>query len=644
VTALAMTAGGAGVPISPAQNSEMTQEDIDMGMRTRGRAPTGRRWFGATRVGLTLHTRRVATIATAAALAVGFVGPVAAQASTDAAAQPVPVIVRELPGAGNAPERAVSAVGGTVERPLGIIDGFSATVPADRVDVLRTASGVMSVTEDAAVELHDADTASVSGLTGSMYSITQDVIGAESMWNRGFTGRGVDVALIDSGVVPVDGLRTPGKVVQGPDLSFEAQVCDDAACSPSPAMHLDTYGHGTHMAGIIAGRDDAAPSRVTRADPEVFTGVAPDARIVSVKVADATGASDVSQVIAGIDWVVQNRNKNGLDIRVLNLSFGTDGVQDYQLDPLTYAAEVAWHHGIVVVVAAGNGGYGSAKLNNPAYDPYVIAVGGVDGKGTHGVGDDVIPAWSSTGDGRRNPDLVAPGASVVSLRTPGSNLDDSYPGARSGERFFRGSGTSQAAAVVSGAAALLVSQRPGITPDQVKALLMDTAKPLPSADAVAQGHGLVDLKKARQAATPAAVQTWPRATGVGSLEAARGSGHLELDGAVLQGEVDVRGAAWDARAWAGAAAAGTTWTGGSMVGSGWDGGVWNGLGWYETGSVDGLPGFTWSGHTWSGHTWSGLTWSGHTWSGHTWSGHTWSGHTWSGHTWSGHTWSGADWN
>jgi serine protease AprX len=615
-----------------------------MGTSRQGRAPTAPPVSGGAGNRLSLQTRRIMTVATAAALAVGVSGPVA-MASTAGAAEPglVSVIVRELPGAGSAPERAVSALGGTVEEPLGIIDGFSATLPADRLSVLRSVPGVRSVTEDAPVQLHDAETAAVNGLPSSMYSITHEVIGASGMWDRGFTGRGVDVAVIDSGVVPVDGLRAPGKVVYGPDLSFEAQLCDEDGCTAGPAQNLDTYGHGTHMAGIIAGRDDATAGRISSADTENFMGVAPDARIVSVKVADATGMTDVSQVIAAIDWVVQHRNRDGLNIRVLNLSFGTDGVQDYQLDPLTYAAEVAWHSGIAVVVAAGNGGYGSEKLSNPAYDPYVIAVGGVDGQGTHGVGDDVVPGWSSTGDGDRNPDLVAPGASVVSLRSPGSYLDESYPGARSGERFFRGSGTSQATAVVSGAAALVIQQRPDITPDQLKALLTGTAKDLPKADAVAQGNGLVDLKRARQAATPDAVQSWPRATGLGSLDAARGSSALDFDGTVLQGEVDVRGQAWDPQTWAAGAAAGSTWSGGSSAGSGWQPGAWNGQEWYVSGLDGEVPSLTWSGRTWAGRTWASLTWSGRTWAGRTWAGDSWTGRTWAGVTWSGRTWAGRTW-
>jgi serine protease AprX len=620
----------------------MTQEDIDMGMNARGRAPTAGLRFGMARSGLPLKLRRIMTIATAAALTMGMTGPLAAQASTDTANQPVSVIVRELPRAGDAPEQAVSAVGGTVEEPLGIIDGFSATVPANRVGVLRTAPGVLSVTENAPVQLHGTDAAAVQDQTGSMYRVTHEVTGATAMWERGINGRGVDVALIDSGVVPVDGLQTRDKVVYGPDLSFEAQVCDESGCETSPTVNLDTYGHGTHMAGIIAGRDSNANPRTFR-DPNTFSGMAPGARIVSVKVADATGATDVSQVIAAIDWVVQNKNRNGLNIRVLNLSFGTDGVQDYQLDPLTYAAEMAWHSGIVVVVAAGNGGYGTPKLNNPAYNPYLIAVGGADSRGTYDVQDDVVPAWSSTGDGARNPDVVAPGASVISLRSPGSFLDENYPGARQGERFFRGSGTSQAAAVTSGAAALLVSQRPGITPDQIKALLMGTAQQLPVADAIAQGDGMIDLRAARDAATPRAVQSWPRATGQGSLELARGSSNLGYDGTLLEGETDVRGQAWDPAVWAPAAAAGTTWTGGSRYKGVWTGGAWNGTNWFVT-AADGTPTLTWAGRSWSGRSWSSLSWSGRSWSGVEWTGRSWSGDVWSGRSWSGRSWSGRSWS
>ena len=137
-------------------------------------------------------------------------------------------------------------------------------------------------------------------------------------------------------------------------------------------------------------------------------------------------------MIAAIDWVVEHRNDDpGNPIRVLNLSYGTDGVQDYQIDPLAHAVENAWRAGIVVVVAGGNDGIGRRKLNNPAYDPYVIAVGAADTRGPRRTGDDLVPDFSSRGDASRRVDVAAPGRSIVSLRNPGSYLDLAHPGARS---------------------------------------------------------------------------------------------------------------------------------------------------------------------------------------------------------------------
>jgi subtilisin family serine protease len=544
----------------------------------------------------------------------------------------VSVIVRALPGHVTEAEREVGVAGGHVGREIKIIDGFSATVPAATLDNVRASRIVYSVTPHAPVHLlHYVDGFNGGSDPGSLYNTTK-IISAQDLWRSGYTGQGIDVALIDSGVVPVNGLSAPGKVAFGPDLSFESQTDN--------LRYLDTYGHGTHMAGIIAGRDDGlSSSHYTDHDP--FVGVAPDARIVSIKVATSTGATDVSQVLAAIDWVVQHRHDPGMNIRVLNLSFGTDGVQDYTLDPLTYAAEVAWRKGVVVVVAAGNSGYGTSKLNDPAYDPYVIAVGADDPKGTPGTSDDSIPDWSSRGDGTRNPDLVAPGKSIVSLRDANSYIDANHPSGRINTRLFRGSGTSQAAAVVSGAAALLLQQRPGLTPDQVKALLVSTATPIPGADGASQGAGLINLKAAAGAPAPNVTQNFPQATGAGSIEAARGSAHVATpEGVELRGEQDIFGATWDGSLWAPLAASETSWNGGQWNGSTWSGSTWSGSSW--SGST--WSGSTWSGSTWSGSTWSGSTWSGSSWSGSTWSGSTWSGSSWSGSTWSGSTWSGSSWS
>jgi serine protease AprX len=581
-----------------------------MSNNQRGPTPQGAPSFGVTWGGVPFHGRQVATVAAATLVIAGLAGPASAMAATPSASSgaQVSVIVRELAGSGNAPERAVTAFGGTVGRHLDVIDGFSAKVPTDRLDALRSVPGVQSVTQDAGLALQSTDVADQASQPGSLYTIANKVTGASSLWDKGYTGKGVDVAVVDSGVVPVDGLK--GKVVYGPDLTLE---------SNGPAKNLDTYGHGTNMAGIIAGRDAATTN--PSGDASNFVGIAPDSRIVSIKVADAKGQTDVSQAIAAIDWVVQNRNKNGLNIRVLNMSFGTDGVQSYLLDPLAYAAEQAWHKGIVVVVAVGNQGFGTSKVNNPAYDPYLIAVGSDSTNGTATTADDAVSSFSNSGDGTRNPDVLAPGDHVVSLRDAGSYLDTQYPAARIGDRLFRGSGTSQATAVVSGAAALLISQRPDLTPDQVKALLTGTAQSLPNAPVTSQGSGLIDLAAASVAPAPEnAVQSFAVSTGVGSLEASRGSVHVTVGGKQVSGEVDVRGKAFNASSVAAGLRNGTNW---------------NGMTW---------SGMTWSGMTWSGMTWSGMTWSGMTWSGMTWSGMTWSGMTWSGMTWSGMTWSGMTWS
>jgi serine protease AprX len=387
------------------------------------------------------------------------------------------------------------------------------------------------------------DGAAANGLTMDLVRQFE----ADDLAAAGFNGQGIDVALIDTGVAPVAGLNDSGKVLYGPDLSAEGAVQNLAT--------LDTYGHGTHLAGIIAGNDGTGDG---------FKGMAPDARIVSLKVASATGETHIAQVIAAIDWVVEHKNIEGLNIRVLNLSLGRDGVSSSMNDPLSAAVERAWDAGIVVVVAAGNRNNGSNGLDSPAVSPYVIATAGLDGRAVR----DGVAAWSSGGDGVRNPDLVAPGASIVSLRVPGSAIDQLNPQAIVDGRFFKGSGTSQSAAVMSGSIALLLSAAPSLTPDQVKYLLTDNANEVDRHNTVLDGVGKVRPDTAVDkinTASSAPTQSHARAMGMDD------------------------------------------WTG-----------------------IDTWSGGTWSGGTWSGATWSGATWSGATWSGGTWSSASWNGTGWSG--------------
>ncbi len=460
------------------------------------------------------------------------------------------------------------------------------------------------------------------GDKGSLNNIAQ-VIGAQAAYAAGYTGKGVGVALIDTGVSPVAGL-TSGNVVNGPDLSFDSQ-------DPSTA-HLDGFGHGTHLASIIAGRD-VAGTPASYLDPSRFTGVAPDANLVNVKVGASNGDVDVSQVIAAIDWVVQHRKDEALNIRVINLSYGTDSVQDSMVDPLAYAVENAWKNGIVVVAAGGNEGDTTTNLANPASDPHVLAVGAMDSAGTVATTDDTVPSWSTDGTERRHVDLTAPGVSVLGLRVPGGTADTENPQARVGDRFARASGTSMAAAVVSGEAALLFQAKPDLTPDQVKQILTGSANGLNNVSTLLEGAGTTDLRKALKAVPKTVVDPAPWGTGTGSLEAARGNFHVVVgDGTTgettLAGEVDVFGQTWDAATWAKQSKDRKAWhdgdwRGATLTSKGWKdvgGGrkAWVTATWNATGTVaaDG----DWSARMWRDGSWSARMWRDSMWSARMWRG------------------------
>ena len=454
------------------------------------------------------------------------------------------------------------------------------------------------------------ETALTSGSSFTEWNSTRNIlrtevkmaIGAPSaLRSTSPTGKGIDVAVIDTGVAPVKYLDAADAVLNGPDLSLDRQLGLPTA--------VDAYGHGTHLAGIIAGRD---------------AGMAPGARIVNLKVGAADGAVDVSQVIAAIDWVVTHRADPGFNIRVINLAYGTDATQSYVDSPLSHAVESAWRAGIVVVVAAGNSG---GALALPATDPFVLTVGAADINDPLQTADDVVAPYSAVGTTARGVDLLAPGTSITSLRVPGGYVDTTYPESRfnvAGTTYAKGSGTSQAAAVVSGAVALVLQADPTLSPDQVKALLKSTARPLAGAPANAQGAGLINVGAALGAKAPsanAARQKWTVSTGKGSIEAARGDAHLVADdGTVVSGEIDLLGQPWKGSAWAPLSTAGTAWAGGV-----WNGNVWTGDGLETSLTVDGV---TWSGRTWRSATWTGRTWRADLWTGHTWYGRTWRAEGW----------------
>jgi serine protease AprX len=463
--------------------------------------------------------------------------------------------------------------------------------------------------------------------TGSLRQIAK-IVGADKLWSAGFAGKGVDVAVLDTGVSPVKGLT--GNVVNGPDLSFDSQRAD--------LRYKDGFGHGTHMASIIAGRD-AAGTVASYGAAGTFTGMAPDARIVNVKVAASDGEADVSQVIAAIGWVAENRARNGLNIRVLNLSYGTDSTQDWQKDPLAYAAEAAWRKGVLVVVAAGNDGTTKADLADPAMDPNLLAVGASDPKGTLSTTDDVLASFSNRGTQKRYVDVVAPGAHVLGLRDPNGLIDQTYPTSRVGTRFTRGSGTSQATAVVSGAAALLLSANSSLTPDQVKTALQRTAFVSPVGTPKKMGAGIINVSTAYTLLLPATLVASPNPAGfgkgTGTLERARGSVHVDQGGVSLTGEKDVFGKAFSSTTWAPKALAGTSWSGGT-----WNGVAWTGTTWASTNNW-GAP--TWTATSWTGTSWA-KTWTARTFTAGAWDSRSWVADAWAGRRWVSSTWASGSWS
>ena len=477
--------------------------------------------------------------------------------------------------------------------------------------VLLTAIGFSA----APAQQAHADRASTRLPLGSMYNVV-DQIGARDLWNEGYTGEGINVAVIDTGIAPVPALSDDTKVIALVDLSAEAGVPE--------ATYYDNFGHGTHIAGIIAGHTPGTNPKLAKQHPEWFEGVAPGAGIVSVKVGDNTGAADITQVIAGVDWVVEHAAD--LKIRVLNLSYSSGSPLPYTSDPLTYSLERAWQAGIVVVVAAGNDGNDSGSLSSPAVDPYVIAVGAVEATSNEKF---TVPSWASSGDGTRNPDVVAPGAHIDSLRVPYSRIDMEHPEGYVSSTLFRGSGSSQATAVVSGAAALLLDARPNLTNDQVKALLQKHTQRATPNSSLLSGAGVIQLDEIVDTRATRTAQTWPAALGDGSLEAARGGAHIVLNGVELTGETTVLGTPWVGTRWTG-----TRWTDGTWDGTRWTGGTWIGTRWTDA---------SWTGTRWTGTRWTGTRWTDSVWDGTRWTGTRWTGTRWTLDSWTGTRWTGTRW-
>ena len=462
---------------------------------------------------------RFAVALTAAICVILAVGAINSQAAPASAEYIVQLDQSTSPAAG---KRLVRVYGGRVTSPtLRVINGFGASLSRRAAARLRRQSGVKQVSLNAAMAASSTDTS--GGYTCPVTDATTIVprrsiserdydrpvtdaisrldypflksIRADKAWYRA-TGRGVGVAVIDTGI--------EGDLPEFQSLSSgSSRVIASAVTNPCATDAQDHYGHGTHVAGLIAG-DSLAYSSDSKYYGDNM-GVAPRANVVSVKVSDDDGNTTVLDVINGIQFAVDHKAEFG--IRVVNLSLSSTVAESYRTDPLAAAVEQAWFSGLVVVTAAGN----EALMNDgvtfaPANDPWAITVGALDDRGTFTRLDDLLAPWSSRGltqDGIRKPEVLAPGARLVATLAPGSDFQSICSDCVVDSRYFRAGGTSMSAAIVSGAAALLLEEHPDWSPAKVKGALMSTLVDVPGAG------GVIDVFAAMDANAEATVTLAP---------------------------------------------------------------------------------------------------------------------------------------
>lgn len=309
----------------------------------------------------------------------------------------------------------------------------------------------------------------------ALLNVAAQEVGASIANDTGYLGRGIGIAILDTGIYPhQDFTRPRNRIVAFRDFVNNRQ---------SP---YDDHGHGTFVAGVAAGNGYSSGGK--------YRGIAPEANIIGVKVMDKDGSGNSSDIVAGMQWVVDHQQE--YNVRIMSLSLGAKP-SNSRFDPLAAAVEAVWKKGIVVVAAAGNSGPKQNTIATPGISPMILTVGAVDDKRTPDYKDDVIADFSSRGpvNGRQvKPDLVAPGVNITAAKT-----DKSYVGGLRPQHmkdpYTQMSGTSVATPVVSGAAALLLDKYPNMTPSEVKEMLMKSTFAMSGVNKYAQGSGILDIRK-----------------------------------------------------------------------------------------------------------------------------------------------------
>jgi subtilisin family serine protease len=486
---------------------------------------------------------------------------------------------------------------------LPLVNGAAGFANAKGIESLSRESSVSFIHEDSLI--YPLVTTDPEGTRppGQLSAPYPRVIRADKVWLDGPTGKGVTVAVLDSGIAPHADLTLPTNRLLA-SVNFAGDLGGMA----------DAGGHGTHVAGIIAGngtRSDLSRNKtqpVLTGDAQLveYVGVAPGASLVDVRVLNQAGYGRKSSVIKGIQWVIAHRDQ--YNIRVINLSFGAPARLSYRQDPLSAAVEIAWKRGLVVVASAGNAGPAEGTVRTPGIDPYVITVGALDDQTTLPIPDDQMAWFSSRGtppDSTRKPELLAPGRRIVSLRVPDSHLDrlldDRVVTAKTGADYFRMTGSSMATGVVSGVVALMLERNPSLKPDQVKAILIATAQLYGQgtqggpASPDAYIYPLVDAYAAVNA----------RVQGVANQGLRPSDGFARVVYPILYGQP-------------------LTWKDPTLGGTNWDNLIWDNLIW------DNL---IWDNLIWDGFNWDNLIWDNLIWDNLIWDNLIWDNLIWDNLIW-----------
>jgi serine protease AprX len=495
----------------------------------------------------------VATVATASADArpalhqARVAAPLAAAARRSAPQQLLRVIV-----SGPSAATAASRYGSGVRR-LGFGGAVAASVRASRLSALKAAPGVSLVSLDSPVSFSAVGAVSASSLA-TLYPGRDS---AANAWSAGATGRGVGIAVIDSGVTPSD--------------AFGSRLVQVALDGQTGSLD-DTVGHGTLVAGVAAGYSPDGR----------FIGIAPGANVYAINIERPTGVH-TSDVITALKWVFDNAH--AYNIRVVNLSLTENVPGSYKDSPLDLAVERLWASGVFVAVAAGNRGTAAGAIDYaPANDPLAFTVGAFDTMNTAGPGDDTLAPWSSGGktmDGFTKPDLVAPGRRIAGPLAASSVFDSQAPAAnRVAAGYAEINGTSFAAPQVAGAAAIIFGVHPDWSPDNVKWALIakQGAKPRNSkigALSLSSSYNIAGAPNRANQGVPALVCA---------------PGESCLTGSTIA-------SSWDSSSWSS-----SSWSSSSWSSSSWSSSSWSAYADWTSSS--------WSSSSWSSSSWSSTSWSG----------------------------------